>query len=92
MTHKQIPAYLISKQRANPLCFLVLLIDYEIYAKIKSRFAVICGTIWHHKIRERIRNKEDIFNRDYKYQKVNIDNTFPEYIVNNLSKFDECII
>jgi len=44
------------------------------------------------KIRERIRNKEDIFNRDYKYQKVNIDNTFPEYIVNNLSKFDEWII
>ena len=44
------------------------------------------------KIKERIENKIDIFNRNYKYQKVNLDNTFPEYILNNLGKFEDWII
>ena len=44
------------------------------------------------KIAERIRNKVDIFERDYKYEKVNLDDTYPKYILENLSKFQNWII
>ena len=44
------------------------------------------------KIEERIKNKVDIFERNYKYQKVEMDNTFPRYILENLDKYQEWII
>jgi len=44
------------------------------------------------KISERIKNKQDIFDRNYKYEKVNLDNSFPEYILKNLKKYEKWII
>jgi len=44
------------------------------------------------KISERIKNKQDIFDRNYKYEKVNLDNSFPEYILKNLKKYENWII
>ena len=44
------------------------------------------------KIEELIKNKVDIFNRNYKYEKVNLDDTFPKYILENLSKYKNWII
>ena len=33
----------------------------------------------------------DLFNKGYKYYKVQLDNTFPDYILNNQSKFNQWI-
>ena len=44
------------------------------------------------KIAERIKNKQDIFDRNYKYEKVNLDSTFPKYILKNLKKYENWII
>ena len=44
------------------------------------------------KIEERIKNKVDIFDRDFKYERVNLDDTFPKYILENLSKYQNWII
>ena len=43
-------------------------------------------------IKEKINMKKDIFNRNIKYKKVEIDNTFPKYIIENKDKFKEWII
>ena len=34
----------------------------------------------------------DIFDRDIKYRKIQIDNSFPEYIAKNKDKYKEWII
>ena len=44
------------------------------------------------KIAERIKNRQDIFDRNYKYEKVDLNNTFPKYILENLKKFENWII
>ena len=44
------------------------------------------------KIEERIKNRIDIFDRNFKYEKVNLDDTFPKYILNNLNKYKDWII
>ena len=44
------------------------------------------------KIKKRIKNNQDIFDRDIKYKKVEIDRSFPEYIFNNQSMFKEWIV
>ena len=44
------------------------------------------------KITKRIKNRVDIFDRDYKYKKVDLDNTFPKYILENISKYQNWII
>ena len=43
-------------------------------------------------VREKIMKGIDIFNRNIEYKKVEIDNSFPEYIQNNVEKFKEWII
>ena len=43
-------------------------------------------------IKEKIKNKTDLFNRGHKYQKIKIDKNFPNYILDNLNKFDEYIV
>ena len=35
---------------------------------------------------------KDIFDRDIRYQKVKIDNSFPKYIVDNKEKLKEWIL
>ena len=44
------------------------------------------------KIVERINNKKDLFDRKINYEKVLIDNTFPEYVFNNKSLFKDWIV
>ena len=44
------------------------------------------------KIEERIKNRADIFDRNFKYERVNLDDTFPKYILENLSKYKSWII
>ena len=36
--------------------------------------------------------KKDLFGRGHIYEKVEIDNTFPEYLINNQNKFNKFII
>ena len=44
------------------------------------------------KIEERIKTKKDIFDRGFSYEKVEIDHTFPKYIIENKNKLKEWII
>ena len=44
------------------------------------------------KIERAINNKKDIFGRDMFYEKVDLDETFPEYILNNQNKFINWIL
>ena len=43
-------------------------------------------------IREKINMGKDIFDREISYKKIQIDNSFPKYIVDNKEKFKEWII
>ena len=43
-------------------------------------------------IEEKIINNEDIFGRGIKLKKIDIDDTYPEYIVNNKDKYSDWII
>ena len=44
------------------------------------------------KIAERIKNRVDIFERNLKYERIDLDNTFPKYILENLDKYKNWII
>jgi len=44
------------------------------------------------KIEERIKNRVDIFDRNYKYEKMELDDTFPKYVLENMNKFQNWII
>ncbi len=44
------------------------------------------------KIEERLKKKIDIFERNYKYEKISLDNTFPEYILSNVDKYKNWIV
>ena len=44
------------------------------------------------KIQERIKNRTDIFDRNYKYEKIELNHTFPKYILDNEIKFRKWII
>ena len=44
------------------------------------------------KIKKAIDNQQDLFGRDQKYEKINLDQFFPNYILNNKSKFKDWII
>ena len=43
-------------------------------------------------IEKKILSLEDVFHRNHKYEKIKIDETFPEYIRNNLSIFTDFIL
>ena len=43
-------------------------------------------------IEKKILNNEDIFGRGFKLKKINIDNTYPEYIIKNKEKYLDWII
>ena len=44
------------------------------------------------KIAKRIKNNQDLFDRNIKYKKIEIDESFPKYIFNNKAMFKEWII
>ena len=43
-------------------------------------------------IEKNIKNKNDLFGRGHKYKKIEIDSTYPKYILNNYEKFKNFII
>ena len=43
-------------------------------------------------IEERIKNLKDPFHREYEFTRVEIDNSYPEYITNNLDKYSKLIL
>ena len=43
-------------------------------------------------IEEKILNQKDLFNRGHNYKKVNLDDSFPKFILDNLIKYKEWII
>ena len=43
-------------------------------------------------IEKKIKNREDLFGRGHKYNIVKLNEDFPEYILKNISKFEEYII
>ena len=43
-------------------------------------------------IKQKIENKEDLFERGHKYKFVKLDQSFPKYILENLEKFNEFIL
>ena len=44
------------------------------------------------KIKEKINNNEDLLGRDFKYRKIEIDNSYPKYIRENKEKFKNFIL
>tara|TARA_Y100000590_G_scaffold90221_1_gene101686 strand:+ start:37 stop:831 length:795 start_codon:yes stop_codon:yes gene_type:complete len=44
------------------------------------------------KIEKRIENKQDLFNRNINYEKIEVDKSFPKYIFDNKEMFKEWII
>ncbi len=43
-------------------------------------------------IKEKIEKKEDLFNRGYKYKKIELDNSFPKYLLENNEMYKEYIL
>ena len=43
-------------------------------------------------IKEKIKNKKDIFDRNINYKKIELNDTFPEYILKNLKKYKDWIL
>ena len=43
-------------------------------------------------INSKINGHIDLFERGHKYTKIDLDNSFPDFIINNRQKFDEWII
>ena len=43
-------------------------------------------------IKNKIKNKEDLFERGHKYKFVKLDQKFPKYILENKEKFNEFIL
>ena len=44
------------------------------------------------KIEEKLKNNTDLFGREFKYKKIELDESFPEYILRNKTKFNPWII
>lgn len=75
--------------------FNYLLEPNEISQKLKS----LAETKWDNKkfydvkiIKNKIKNKQDLFERGHKYKYVQIDNSFPEYLIVNQKKYLKWII
>lgn len=43
-------------------------------------------------IKKKVENLEDLFGRNHKYEKIDIDHTYPRYILDNLEKFEDFIL
>ena len=81
--------------------FNYLLTPEQISKKLKS----LAATQWDYgenltkdeflnikNVKEKIESHRDLFNRKHNYKKITIDNSFPEYILQNLNEFKEWII
>ena len=43
-------------------------------------------------IKYKIKKQIDLFNRGHEYQKIDLDDTFPKYILQNQKKFSDWIL
>ena len=43
-------------------------------------------------VKKKISNLEDLFERGHKYRRIEVDDSYPEYIINNLSYFKDYIL
>ena len=75
--------------------FSYLLTPQEIEKKFKS----LAETSWDNEkfsnldiIKKKINDKIDLFDRGHLYNRVNIDESYPDYILNNKEKLKEWII
>ena len=50
------------------------------------------GTLNEKEIKEKILKNEDIFNRGYKLRRINLDESYPKYILDNKEKYTNWII
>ena len=60
--------------------------------KSKKFTAWITQTISEILIEERIKNNQDVFDRGHNLKKIDIDDSFPDYIVNNVNYLKDWII
>ena len=96
--------YLVRKARKiNPNAFIIML---GCYAQLKPKeiseiegVNMVLGAndkfnvIEHlEKIEEKLKNNTDLFGREFKYKKIELDESFPEYILRNKTKFNPWII
>ena len=44
------------------------------------------------KIKKKIQDREDLFNRGHKFEKVLIDESFPDYLRENQEKYENWIV
>ena len=42
-------------------------------------------------IKKKVKERKDLFNRGWVFDKVNLDSSFPDYILNNQEKFKDFI-
>ena len=67
--------------------------------EISKKFKSLAETSWdkeeyfnENNIKEKIKQKIDLFNRGHTFERVNIDDTYPEYLQKNQNKFKEWIL
>ena len=67
--------------------------------EISKKFKSLAETSWdkeeyfnENNIKEKIKQKTDLFNRGHTFERVNIDGTYPEYLQKNQNKFTEWIL
>ena len=95
---KKFPFWRIDKRNLQILDggwhFSYLQTPEEILNKIKSfsHGEFNNETINLEDIENKISKNQDIFNRGFKLKKVDLDNNFPSYIINNKTKFSKWII
>lgn len=75
--------------------FSYLLTPEQIQRKIKT----FAHTEFNHdqfynlkNINDSVKNGVDLFGRNMKFKKVNLDNSYPEYILNNQDKYKQWIV
>ena len=66
---------------------------------ISQKFKSLAETSWdkeeyynEEKIKKKIQDREDLFNRGHKFEKVLIDESFPDYLRENQEKYENWII
>ena len=68
-------------------------------SEISKKFKSLAETSWdkeefynEENIKKKIEQKKDLFNRGHIFEKVNIDETYPDYLQYNKDKFSEWIL
>ena len=58
----------------------------------ETEAALVCRLLLEKRIEEKILRNEDIFGRGIKLKKINLDESYPKFIVENREKFADWII